>query len=74
MSMQIKIRVPDEWRGDIERAATESGFPLEAPRGRVGGVAAWVKSLVARELGLSEIDPHEEQAAKFAAKRHESHS
>lgn len=62
----VRFRVPPEAIAAIEAR------PEYRPEsdGRTGGVGAWVRELVMRELGLeAPLDIHAEQAAKFAARR-----
>jgi len=40
----------------------------ESERGRVGGVAAWIRALIHRTLGLPLSDPHAEQSRERAGR------
>lgn len=61
MSTLIRFRVPDEWIDDMEQAAGDAGFDV-AKRGKTGGVSAWVRWLVLREIGREYECPHGAQA------------
>lgn len=57
-SVQVKLRLPSTWLNEIKRRCELDGIPAEAPRGRTGGHAEWIRRLIARELGETVQDQH----------------
>lgn len=64
----VRFRVPAEWVPKMEEAALAAGFG-ESVKGRSSGVAAWVKSLVADEIDMIQVDPHVRQSLEAQKNR-----
>lgn len=59
---EVRLRLPAEI---IEAIQSRPDCPPDRP-GKTGGVSLWVKRLIEREVGGLTLDPHEEQARRFA--------
>ncbi len=60
--VNVQVGLPPEI---VRKIQLQDDYQEPAP-GRAGGVAAWVRALVIRELGIEYQDPHEAQAEEFA--------